>query len=106
MWEETHKMKGDQLQPGPERSPNPVFSTQPKAINPRLRLSKSRGGDEDDLPAQGADKIDPFGENPGWDPDWVKAHKINYLGRVINLVVFLLFNMIFWGIALSHYYAK
>ena len=99
-------MKGDHLQPGPQRSPNPVFSTQPKAINPRLRLSKSRGGDEDDLPAQGADKIDPFGENPGWDPDWVKAHKINYLGRVINLVVFLLFNMIFWGIALSHYYAK
>ena len=92
-----------------ERCKPSVFSTQPKAINPRLRLRKSRsGGDDEELPPPGADKdkIDPFGENPGWDPDWVKAHKINYLGRVINLVVFLLFNMIFWGIALSHYYAK
>ena len=29
-----------------------------------------------------SDKIDPFGENPGWDPSWVKAFKINFLGKV------------------------
>ena len=28
------------------------------------------------------DKIDPWGDNPDWDAHWVKAHKINYLGRV------------------------
>ena len=28
------------------------------------------------------DKIDPWGDNPEWDRHWVKAHKINYLGRV------------------------
>ena len=81
-----------------------MVSTQPKAINPRLRLSKNRVEDEED--GEPADSIDPFGDNPGWDPDWVKAHKINYLGRVINLVLFFLFNVIFWGIALSHYYAE
>lgn len=80
-----------------------LFSTQPKAINPKLRLVKDRDQEGEE---ESGEKIDPFGENPGWDPDWVKAHKINYLGRVINLVVFLLFNMIFWGIALSHYYAS
>ena len=53
-----------------------------------------------------AEKIDPFRENPGWSEDWVKAHKINYLGRVVNLVVFGVFNIVFWGIALSHYYSE
>ena len=68
------------------------------------------------------DAIDPFGENPGWDPSWVKAYKINFLGKVyikssqnsskrkliqvLNLIVFGIFNIVFWGVALSHYYAE
>ena len=36
-------------------------------------------GEED---KRSIDKIDPFGDNPGWDPSWVKAFKINYLGKV------------------------
>ena len=40
------------------------------------------------------DKIDPFGENPGWSECWVKAHRINYLGRVKKLSsVFLAFGI-------------
>ena len=71
---------------------NNNFSTQPKAINPRKRIMKrdkpDNNGDDDNAdgeggePSHSADKIDPWGENPDWDPSWVKAHKINYLGRV------------------------
>merc|ERR1711902_395084 len=74
-------------------------STQPKAINPRIRVVKTE--DDNAVPS---DKIDPFGENPGWDPSWVKAYKINFLGKTINLGVFGVFNIVFWGIALNHYY--
>merc|ERR1712012_941430 len=76
-------------------------STQPKAINPRRKTIRK----EDDDNVTDAEKIDPFGDNPGWSEDWVKAHKINYLGRVVNLVVFGVFSIVFWGIALSHYYS-
>merc|ERR1712152_14791 len=76
-------------------------STQPKAINPRIRVQKAEEGQEN----APSDKIDPFGENPGWDPMWVKAYKINFLGKVVNLVVFGIFNIVFWGVALSHYNA-
>ena len=47
-----------------------------------------RSDDVEEIPdAEGSgtvasDKIDPFGENPGWDPMWVKAYKINFLGKV------------------------
>ena len=105
-------------------------STQPKAINPRRRVAnKNQTGDDDEdgkslRAITDPDKIDPWGENPDWDPSWVKAHKINYLGRVsykstdqvmtdphfthqiVNLMVFGLFNIVFWGIALSHYYSE
>ena len=79
-----------------------IFSTQPKAINPRRKTIRK----EEDDNVTDAEKIDPFGDNPGWSEDWVKAHKINYLGRVVNLVVFGVFNIVFWGIALSHYYSE
>ena len=52
------------------------------------RDKPDNNGDEDNAdgeggePSHSADKIDPWGENPDWDPSWVKAHKINYLGRV------------------------
>ena len=59
-------------------------------------------GDDDNADGEGgdsshsSDKIDPWGENPDWDPSWVKAHKINYLGRVkspssvqVNISLFL-----------------
>jgi len=83
-------------------------STQPKAINPRIRVDRSKNEDVNDEEGQEtvpSDKIDPFGENPGWDPMWVKAYKINFLGKVLNLVVFGIFNIVFWGVALSHYNA-
>jgi len=76
-------------------------STQPKAINPRIRIQKHE--DEEEF-AERTDKIDPFGENPGWDPAWVKAYKINFLGKVVNIGVFLVFMITFWGVALGHYY--
>ena len=38
--------------------------------------------DGEDSGKVASDKIDPFGENPGWDPMWVKAYKINFLGKV------------------------
>merc|ERR1712061_309611 len=78
-------------------------STQPKAINPRIKVVKEKGEENDDY-IETADKIDPFGENPGWDPSWVKAHKINFLGKVVNIGVFLVFMITFWGVALGHYY--
>ena len=56
-------------------------STQPKALNPRIRVRKSNN-DEEENQEVGSDKIDPFGDNPGWDPAWVKAFKINFLGKV------------------------
>ena len=44
-------------------------------------MRKSNDDDEENQEV-GSDKIDPFGENPGWDPAWVKAFKINFLGKV------------------------
>ena len=89
-------------------------------MSPRIKTKKRDEGDEESLEVN--DKIDPFGENPGWDPSWVKAFKINFLGKVrkrsgnfyfvtkflqiVNLVVFGIFNIVFWGVALSHYYAE
>ena len=67
---------------------NYYYSTQPKAINPRRRVKdKERIPDDDEdeetvKTSRDPDKIDPWGDNPDWDPSWVKAHKINYLGRV------------------------
>ena len=40
--------------------------------------------DEEGQATVASDKIDPFGENPGWDPMWVKAYKINFLGKVVK----------------------
>jgi len=80
--------------------------TQPQAINPRIRVRKNKDDNEEDNQDIVSNDIDPFGENPGWDPDWVKAYKINFMGKVINLVVFGVFNIVFWGVALSHYYAE
>jgi hypothetical protein len=30
--------------------------------------------------------------------------RVNYAGKVINLAIFLVFNIIFWGVSLNHYY--
>ena len=38
---------------------------------------EKQDGDEKDH-----DKIDVFGENPGWQSGWVKANKINFMGQV------------------------
>lgn len=48
------------------------------------------------------DNIDLFGDNPEWEPGWVRAYRINALGQVINILVFLVFMLAFWSIALSH----
>ena len=61
---------------------SPIFSTQPKAINPRIKVVKSDDDNDEEDDVIPSDKIDPFGENPGWDPSWVKAFKINFLGKV------------------------
>ena len=47
------------------------------AFNPKLRKANT-DEDKDD------DKIDLFGDNPNWEPGWVKAYRINALGQVIN----------------------
>ena len=71
-----------------ERAFNIYCSTQPKAMNPRRRVKDKEQVEDDEedeesvKPSRDPDKIDPWGENPEWDPHWVKAHKINYLGRV------------------------
>jgi len=76
------------------------------AYNPKLRKRKKTAGSgeetEADAEDRNDDKIDIFGENPQWEPGWVMAYKINVMGQVGNLVVFFLFNIIFWAIALSH----
>merc|ERR1711902_25117 len=58
------------------------------------------------VPKTAYDKIGLFGGNPDWEPGWVKAYKINAAGQIGNLVVFLLFNIVFWSIALSHFYRE
>ena len=45
------------------------------AFNPKLRKANT-DEDKDD------DKIDLFGDNPNWEPGWVKAYRINALGQV------------------------
>jgi hypothetical protein len=30
--------------------------------------------------------------------------RVNYAGKVVNLAIFLVFNIIFWGVSLNHYY--
>ena len=60
----------------------PFFSTQPKALNPRIKVPKRDNDDDEDDDQVPSAKIDPFGDNPGWDPAWVKAYKINFLGKV------------------------
>ena len=50
-------------------------------------MDRSKNEDVNDEEGQEtvpSDKIDPFGENPGWDPMWVKAYKINFLGKVLR----------------------
>ena len=48
-----------------------------RAINPKKgKRSSAKNKEEEE-----ADVLDVFGENPNWDPGWVKAHKINYLGQ-------------------------
>ena len=59
-----------------------LISTQPKAINPRKRIIRKERNEDEEENDKDDDKIDPFGDNPTWDMNWVKAHKINYLGRV------------------------
>ena len=57
-------------------------------MNPRRRVKNKEQVEDDEEDEESVkaskdpDKIDPWGENPEWDPHWVKAHKINYLGRV------------------------
>ena len=55
-----------------------------RAINPRIRRKK-KADDAADNEAdndEASDKIDLFGENPDWEPGWVKAYKINAAGQV------------------------
>merc|ERR550517_2118735 len=72
-----------------------------RAINPRLE-PKQDGDEEDDPHA----KLSFFGDNPGWDKGWVKAYRINVLGQVLNILVFAVFNIVFWTVALNHYYTE
>ena len=83
------------------------------AFNPKLRKANTNE-DKDD------DKIDLFGDNPNWEPGWVKAYRINALGQVwknhfiskikslepfvqiLNLMIFFCFNLVFWAVALLH----
>lgn len=78
------------------------------AINPRLKKKKKADDNPEDEAEnkEGNDAIDLFGDNPDWDPGWVKAYRINAAGQIGNLVVFLLFNIVFWSIALSHFYQE
>jgi len=39
-------------------------------------LRKTAQDEEED------EKIDLFGDNPNWEPGWVKAYRINALGQV------------------------
>merc|ERR1712115_557511 len=70
-------------------------------INPRIKGKKAQGDDEEESEN---DQIDVFGENPNWEPNWVMAYKINLAGQVLNIVIFLMFNIVFWSVALNHFY--
>ena len=85
----TQAIKGKLFQKSKAPSFSIYFSTQPKAMNPRKRVkNKDQIVDDDEEDGKSVkasrdpDKIDPWGDNPDWDSHWVKAHKINYLGRV------------------------
>ena len=67
------------------------------AINPKKKRTAMDTEEEFDN-----DNIDLFGDNPEWEPGWVRAYRINALGQVINILVFLVFMLAFWSIALSH----
>jgi len=71
-----------------------------RAINPRLNPEK-----DDDDGGESAE-LSFFGDNPGWDKGWVKAYRINMMGQVLNILFFVVFNIIFWVIALNHYYTE
>lgn len=79
------------------------------AYNPKLKRRKKDNQETQEAPDDAEpshDKIDIFGENPDWEPGWVLAYKINVAGQIGNLVVFLLFNIVFWSIALNHYFKE
>jgi len=78
------------------------------AINPKVQRKKNTDGDgEDDGEGEtNDDKIDLFGDNPCWDPGWVQAYRINTAGQIGNLIVFFLFNVVFWSVSLSHFYKE
>ena len=51
------------------------------AFNPRIRIRRAddtQNSEESDDSSQ----IDVFGDNPNWDPGWVKAYRINVTGQV------------------------
>jgi len=81
-----------------------------KAINPRLKRKKRKeegdANETDDQTEADHDKIDLFGDNPGWELGWVNAYRVNAAGQIGNLAIFFLFNITFWSIALSHFYQE
>ena len=56
------------------------------AFNPKLKRKERRpvtGPDGADAePEKNNDKIDLFGDNPEWEPGWVKAYRVNAAGQV------------------------
>ena len=51
-----------------------------RAINPKFRKKPGSADEHEDFVI--GDKIDVWGNNPGWDPSYVKAYRINYMGQV------------------------
>ena len=37
---------------------------------------------DEDVPEKDHNKIDLFGDNPDWEPGWVKAYRVNFMGQV------------------------
>ena len=57
------------------------------AFNPRLKRKENRppilpDEQDEDGPEKDHDKIDLFGDNPDWEPGWVKAYRVNFTGQV------------------------
>ena len=51
------------------------------AFNPRLRVRRSDNNHDSENKDESS-QIDIFGDNPDWDPGWVRAYRINVMGQV------------------------
>ena len=76
-----------------------------RAYNPKLKRKQRRPrtpvpGEEVEE-EKNNDKIDLFGDNPDWEPGWVRAYRVNVAGQVHYSILYLPVIILSWSFPLD-----